>query len=386
MKPSETIGYFQSRQKEMLDTLLKWVEIESPTTQKSSVDQFGEAVAAALADLGMGIDFDLQPVRGNHLIGRWIGKGPRVLLIGHLDTVWEMGTLARIPARAEGDIARGPGVFDMKAGIVIGLHALRLMRDQGLHHTNITWILNSDEEEGSVTSRELIQREARGCAAALVLEPAGPENGIKTKRRGTGQFTIHAHGRAAHAGVEPEKGVNAIEELSRQILDVQSWNRERTGISANVGLINGGTRTNVIPAEAQCVVDVRCDAPEDMEWLREQFRNLKAKHPEARLEVEGDIDRPPMVRSATLPLYEKAVSIGKAFQYEVREYWTGGGSDGNFTAALGVPTLDGLGAEGAGAHADHEHVIIDSLPRRANLLYHLLRNLSQNSPVSTESV
>ena len=380
MKPSETIGYFQSQQKEMLDHLLKWVEIESPTTEKSSVDQFGEAVAAALADLGMGIDFDLQPVRGNHVIGRWIGKGPHVLLIGHLDTVWEMGTLAKIPARAEGDVARGPGIFDMKAGIVIGLYALRLMRDQGLHHTNITWILNSDEEEGSVTSRELIQREARGCAAALVLEPAGPENGIKTKRRGTGQFKIHAHGRAAHAGVEPEKGVNAIEELSRQILDVQSWNRERPGISANVGLINGGTRTNVIPAEAQCVVDVRCDTPEDMEWLREQFRSLKAKHPEARLEVEGDIDRPPMVRSATLPLYEKALSIGQAFQYEVREYWTGGGSDGNFTAAIGVPTLDGLGAEGAGAHADHEHVIIDSLPRRANLLYHLLRNLSQNSP------
>lgn len=375
MKPSETIGYFQSQQKEMLDCLLKWVEIESPTTQKPSVDQFGETVAAALADLGMAIDFDLQPVRGNHLIGRWIGKGPRVLLMGHLDTVWEMGTLARIPARAEGDIARGPGIFDMKAGIVIGLHVLRFMREQGLHHSNITWILNSDEEEGSVTSRDLIQREARGCAAALVLEPAGPENGIKTQRRGTGQYKIRAYGRAAHAGVEPEKGVNAIEELSRQILEVQSWNREKPGISANVGLINGGTRTNVIPAEAECVVDVRCDTPDDMEWLRERFQSLKPKHEQARLEVEGDIDRPPMVRSATLPLYEKAVSIGQAFQYNVREYWTGGGSDGNFTAAIGVPTLDGLGAEGAGAHADHEHVIVSSLPRRANLLYHLLRTL-----------
>lgn len=374
MKPSETFGYFQSQQKDMLQRLLKWVEMESPTTDKASVDLFGEEVAATLGDLGMSIDFDMQPVRGNHLVARWIGKGPRVLLIGHLDTVWELGTLAKMPAQVEGDIARGPGIFDMKAGIVIGLYALQSLRENGLHHSNLTWILNSDEEEGSETSRELIEREARDCVAALVLEPSGPDNGIKTRRRGVGQFEIRAYGRAAHAGVEPEKGVSAIEELSRQVLEVQSWNRERPGISANVGLIRGGTRSNVIPAEAQATVDVRCDSTEDMEWLRQRFRGLQPKHPEARIQVEGDIDRPPLERGITLGLYQQAAAISDSFGYRVREFWTGGGSDGNFTGALGIPTLDGLGAEGAGAHADHEHILVSSLPRRANLLYHLLRS------------
>ena len=375
MKPIETLGYFQSQQAEMLQLLLKWVKLESPTTDKPSVDRFGEEVASTLGNLGMSIDFDMQSSRGNHLVARWIGKGSRILLLGHLDTVWELGTLTRMPARTENDTAYGPGIFDMKGGIVTGLFALQLLREHGLHHSNLTWILNSDEEEGSETSRDLIEREARCCACVFVLEPAGPQNGIKTQRRGVGQYKITAGGRAAHAGVDPEKGVSAIEELSRQIIQIQDWNRQRAGVSINAGVMKGGTRSNVIPAEAQVIVDVRCDSPEDMDWARARFRSLQPKHPEARLIVDGDIDRPPMVRTETsLALYNEAAAISESFGYPAHEFWTGGASDGNFTAALGVPTIDGLGAEGAGAHADHEQVIVSALPKRANLLYHLLRN------------
>jgi glutamate carboxypeptidase len=374
MKPIETFGFFQSLQEQMIGKLQQWCEIESPTTDKPSVDQFGDAVAAELGALGMSVEIDSQPVKGNHLVARWIGKGPKVLLIGHLDTVWELGTLERMPFKREGDLAYGPGIFDMKGGIVIAYYALQLLREHGLHHSNITLLLNSDEEEGSETSRTLIEREARDSLCTLVLEPSGPDNGIKTKRRGVGEYLIRAYGKAAHAGVEPEKGVSAIEELSRQILIIQSWNKERPGISANVDVVHGGTRSNVIPAEAQGFVDVRCDSPEDKSWIEDRFNSLKAIHPEARLVIEGGVNRPPLVRSPqVLELFKEASEIAGSYNYQLNEYWTGGGSDGNYTSALGIPTLDGLGAEGAGAHADHEQIFVSSLPRRANLLYHLIR-------------
>lgn len=374
MKPAETLGYFQSQQEAMISKLQQWVEIESPTIDKPSVDRFSDEVAATLGALGMSVEIDSQPSRGNHLVARWIGKGPKILLIGHLDTVWELGTLKRMPFRREGDKAFGPGIFDMKGGIIVAYFAFQLLREHGLHHSNITFLLNSDEEEGSETSRGLIEREASEASCALILEPGGPENSLKTKRRGVGDYVIRTYGRAAHAGVEPEKGVSAIEELARQILTIQSWNRERSGISANVDVVHGGTRSNVIPAEAYGVVDVRCDSPEDKVWLEERFRSLKPFLADARLEVEGGVNRPPLVRSeAVLALFDEASEIASSFGYPVKEYWTGGGSDGNFTSSLGIPTLDGLGVEGAGAHADHEQIIVSSLPRRANLLYHLIR-------------
>ena len=374
MKPLETLGFFQSLQEQMISKLKQWVEIESPTTDKSSVDQFGDEVAASLGELGMSVEIDSQPSRGNHIVARWIGKGPKILIIGHIDTVWELGTLERMPFRREGEIAYGPGIFDMKGGIVVTYFALQLLREHGLHHSNVTLLLNSDEEEGSETSRGLIEREAQNASCAFVLEPSGPDNGLKTKRRGVGEYLIRTFGRAAHAGVEPEKGVSAIEELCRQILTIQSWNKERSGISANVDVVHGGTRSNVIPAEAQGIVDVRCDSPEDKSWIEERFSSLKAIHPGARLVVEGGVNRPPLVRSPqVLELFKDASEIASSFNYSLKEYWTGGGSDGNFTSALGVPTLDGLGVEGEGAHADHEQIIVSSLPRRANLLYHLIR-------------
>jgi glutamate carboxypeptidase len=337
------------------------------------VDRFGVEISRELSALGMSVEVNTQPVRGNHLIGRWIGNGPKILLIGHSDTVWDVGTLEKMPIQVQGDIARGPGIYDMKAGILIALYALRLLREQEPAGLNITLIINSDEEEASATSRSLIENEARGAGCALVLEPAGPNNSLKTKRRGTGQFRVHVKGRSAHAGVEPEKGIHAIEDLAHQILQIQSWNRLRNGISVNVGIVKGGTRTNVVPAEAEAEVDLRCDTPEDVGWLMKQFELLTPSVAGAQLEVSGSFDRPPMVRSGQiLSLYQTASQIASSFDYPVTEFWTGGASDGNFTAALDIPTLDGLGAEGAGAHALHEHILVSSLPKRANLLYQLI--------------
>jgi glutamate carboxypeptidase len=365
MHPRETAALFQDQQRNMVEDLRSWVEMESPTSDKESVDRF--------EDLGMTVEWKEDSARGNHLVTRWGSKNGQLLLIGHLDTVWELGTLERMPCIIDEDVGVGPGIFDMKSGLVIILYALRLIRELKQDHYPITLLATSDEEVGSETSRQLIETEARSARAAFVLEPSGPKNGIKTKRRGVGHFTITAHGKAAHAGVEPEKGINAIEEISNQILEVQNWNNQRSGISANVGLIRGGTRTNVIPENAEATIDVRCDSMDDMKWIQDQFQTLTAKKEGASLIISGDVNRPPLERnSKVLALFEQAKQIGEYMDYPLSEYWTGGASDGNFTAALGVPTLDGLGAEGGGAHALDEHILTPSLSKRAALLYHLI--------------
>jgi glutamate carboxypeptidase len=373
MHPKETAAHFENQKQQMISNLYEWVQMESPTSDKASVDKFGRLVAAKFEDIGMSIEWKEETDRGSHLIARWGSRHGQLLMIGHLDTVWELGTLQRIPCEIDDEIGRGPGIFDMKAGLLIALYALRLIREQHLDKYPITFLATSDEEEGSASSRDLIEQEARNARAAFILEPGGPNNSLKTKRRGVGRYTVKAHGRAAHAGVEPEKGVNAIEELSHQIIELQSWNHMRSGISVNAGLIKGGTRTNVIPEEAEAIIDVRCDSMEDVKWLAGQFATLTPKNQESRITVEGGVDRPPLERTEkVLKLYEQAKTIGRAMDYSLSEFWTGGGSDGNLTAALGVPTLDGLGAEGGGAHAVTEHILTGSLSKRATLLYHLI--------------
>jgi len=373
MHPKETAAHFEDKKQKMISLLREWVEMESPTSHKVSVDKFGTNVAAKLEDIGMSIEWKQVTDRGNHLIARWGSRHGHLLLIGHLDTVWELGTLQRFPCEIDDEIGRGPGIFDMKAGLLIALYALSLIRQQGLDKYPITLLATSDEEVGSVTSRELIEQEARSARAAFVLEPGGPNNSLKTKRRGVGRYIVTAHGKAAHAGVEPEKGVNAIEELAHQIIELQSWNKLRNGISVNAGLIKGGTRTNVIPEEAEAIIDVRCDAMDDIQWLSNQVASLSPKKEGCQLTVEGGVDRPPLERTdKVLNLYEQAKTIGHTMDYPLSEYWTGGGSDGNLTAALGVPTLDGMGAEGGGAHALSEHILTSSLTKRSALLYHMI--------------
>jgi glutamate carboxypeptidase len=311
------------------------------------------------------------------LIARFDGlTGHPILLLGHTDTVFSSGEAARRPFKLQDFVARGPGVFDMKGGIVLMWSALRALKAAGPLPRPVTVLLTGDEEVGSTTSRELIQREALRAAAALVLEPSLPGGALKTARKGVGRFTIKAIGKPAHAGVDPEKGVNAIEEIAAQILRLQRMSDSAQGITVTVGVVRGGTRPNVVPAEAAAEVDVRVSTNDAAAQVARTILSLRPAVSGARLEVRGGIHRPPMERTAdTVRLFELACAIAKSLGSPLAEGATGGGSDGNFTAALGVPTLDGLGPVGGGAHTEDEFIEIDSLPVRAALVAGLIRHL-----------
>ena len=299
------------------------------------------------------------------------------LVMAHFDTVWPAGTLARMPFRIDGDRVRGPGVYDMKASLILAEFAVRALIE--LRQTPprpLVLLLTSDEEIGSPTSRGLIEETARGAAYVLVPEPPTAAGALKTARKGVGRFRLAVTGRAAHAGVEPEKGVNAIVELARQILNVQGLADPGLGTSVNVGLVTGGTTPNVVPASALAEVDVRVTTAAEARRIETAMAALSAATTGAALCVSGGFNRPPMERTpGVAALFERARVIGAALGMDLREGSTGGASDGNFTAALGVPTLDGLGTNGGGAHADDEHILIDDLSRRAALLAMLLLGL-----------
>lgn len=371
---------------DMLALLRRLVETESPSTDKAAVDRLGKLVAGVARRQGASVRFYPSQTTGNHLRAefRFDSRPSRgqILLLGHLDTVWGLGTLPRMPfrvTRGRGGRAYGPGVFDMKSGIVIGLFALgALQRLQIPIRKNIVMLLNADEEIGSPSSRPFTEREAKRSDVALVLEPAhGPKGALKTARKGTGEFELRVRGLAAHAGLEPEKGVNAILELSRQLLVVETFADKKKGITFNPGIVRGGTRGNVIPDQASATVDVRVLHTRDQAWVERRLHSLRPYNRKARLEITGGFNRPPLERSkAVAALFDRARRLAKPLGIALREVTVGGGSDGNFTAALGVPTLDGLGAVGEGAHAAHENIVIAELPRRAALLAHLIADLS----------
>lgn len=355
---------------EALRLLDKMVSMESPSFDKPLTDKFVQFVSEQFT----GGDVSIIPAEkfGNHLRVIYPGTaGNRILLLGHTDTVWPAGELAKRPFKIEGGRALGPGVFDMKSGIVLMLIALAVLKDRP-----VTVLLTSDEEAGSPSSRELIESEASRCRAVLVLEPSLPGGALKTARKGNGRFTLKAIGRAAHAGIEPQKGVNAIEELSHQILKLQKMTDIPRGTTVTVGLVQGGTRSNVVPAEAAAEVDVRVTSIEEAERVVASIRSLTPQLPEARLEIHGSMNRPPMERTGdTAKLFTLARTLAGQIGIDLKEEATGGASDGNFTAALGIPTLDGLGAVGGGAHAVHEWVEIESLPSRAAIVAGLVREL-----------
>jgi len=373
----------QGQTDDMLALLRRLVETESPSTDKAAVDRLGKLVAGVARKFGERVRFYPSQTTGNHLRAefRFDSRPARgqILLLGHLDTVWSLGTLKRMPFRIKGSRAYGPGVFDMKSGIVIGLFALGALRKLQIPiRKNIMMLLNADEEIGSPSSRPITEREARRSDAALVLEPAhGPRGALKTARKGTGEFELRVRGRAAHAGLEPEKGVNAILELSRQLLVIEKLADKKRGITFNPGIVRGGTRANVIPDQALATIDVRVMRAEDQVRAERGLRALRPYDRRATLAITGGFNRPPFERSkAVAALFDRARRLAKPLGIELREATVGGGSDGNFTAALGVPTLDGLGAVGEGAHAAHENIVIAELPRRAALLAHLIADLA----------
>ena len=365
----------------MARLLGRFVRAESPSFDKAAVDRFGRIVAAEWKRRGAKVSILRQRNRGNHIRAEWPARAGRssgqILVLGHLDTVYEAGTIARMPFRVSQGRAWGPGAFDMKGGLVIALSAVDALAAAGFRpEKRIVFLWTSDEEIGSENSRRIIEREAQRSSAVLVLEPAlGLDGRVKTGRKGVGEFEIVATGRAAHAGLNPQDGVNAIEEIARQIARMARWNQPRRGITVNAGVIEGGTRTNVIADHARVLVDARASRAEDMRALERKFRALRPILAGAKLQVRGGFSRPPMERKTGAALYAHARALGKQMNFTLGEAFVGGGSDGNFTAALGVPTLDGLGAVGEGAHSPGENVVIGKLPERAALLAGLLATI-----------
>jgi glutamate carboxypeptidase len=384
MKP--LLRDLRSREEDMVRLLGKFVRCESPSHSKTAVDRLGRMVAAEWRRRGAQVRVLRQAQRGDHVRAElWLGEGRpagQILILGHLDTVYPLGTLAKMPFRASGGRASGPGSFDMKAGLVMALFAADALRAARLHPFNhprkrLVFLWTSDEEIGSETSRRAIEREARRSDAVLVLEPPlGRDGRLKTARKGVGTAEIIVTGRAAHAGIDPERGVNAVHELALQIARLGRMNDPRRGITVQATVVEGGTVSNVIPDRARAEVDIRYARLADAPRIDRMLRALRPILKGARVEVRGGINRPPLERTAAVrELLRRAQSLMREMGLPLGEASTGGGSDGSFTAALGVPTLDGLGAVGDGAHSPREHLLIRSLPERAALLAGLLLTL-----------
>jgi len=375
------LDWLRPRERAMTRLLGQFVRAESPSFDKAAVDRFGRMVASEWKKRGATVTQLRQRERGDHVRAEWRPRGQRtaaqILVLGHLDTVYEIGTITRMPFRLSRGRAWGPGAFDMKGGLVMALYAMDALAAVGcLPEKPIVFLWTSDEEIGSESSRASIEREAKRSDAVLVLEPAaGLDGRVKTSRKGVGEIELIVTGRAAHAGLNPGDGVNAIEEMAHQIARISRWNQPRRGITVNAGVIEGGTRTNVIPERARALVDLRASRVEDMRAFERKFRALRPILSGAKLEIRGGFNRPPMERNMSAALYAKARALSKEMGLTLGEAFVGGGSDGNFTAALGVPTLDGLGAVGENAHSPRENIVIRALPERAGLLAGLIATL-----------
>jgi glutamate carboxypeptidase len=360
----------------MLEVLEHMVQIESPSFNRDAVNRCADYVAGVAESQDGRVKRHRSKEYGDHLqVDFGPAKGRRLLLLGHLDTVWDIGTLARMTYRIAQGRVWGPGVLDMKCGVTMMLFALRALQATGQVLTRpVTLLLNSDEEVGSETSRPVTEKLAKSAEAVLVLEPGtGLTGKLKTARKGVGDYEIRIHGRASHAGVDFTNGVSATLELARQIPRIAGFTRLERGITVNVGVIGGGTRTNVVAEEAWAKVDIRIARLRDEAWLDRQFHSLRAYDKRTKIEVSGGLNRPPMERKpGIVALFRKAQAIGRELGMALEESMTGGGSDGNFTAALGVPTLDGLGGVGEGAHASNESILLAPLVPRTALLARLL--------------
>ncbi len=378
--PVEQLRYFRKQQPQIVETIKQLVEIESPSDVKQAVDRLGAVLASRFGELGGRVRLHRAEKFGNHLQVDFKPRSSRqqkpVLLLGHMDTVYPIGTISRMKCRVAKGRVWGPGVLDMKSGIALAFHVLEAMLKWGDGKLSrpVTLFLVSDEEVGSKSSRGITEELARKASAVLVLEPAfGLEGAVKTARKGVGEYRLTVHGKAAHSGLDFETGQSAIIELANQIQGISKVVDLEHGITLNVGRVTGGTRVNVVPAQAQAFLDVRVAAASDAAEIDRKLKGLRPSNPQCRLEVSGEIGRPPMERTAGVAaLYAKGKDIAAVLGLELKEAAVGGGSDGNFTAALGVPTLDGLGAVGEGAHAEHESVVISELPARAALLAGLI--------------
>lgn len=378
--PEALLKFCQGEESWLVETIEALAVLESPSTNKAAVDRCGDAIADRFVAIGGHVERLRQRERGDHLRVEFAADpaAPQVMLLGHFDTVWDVGQIERMPVVRAADKLHGPGVFDMKAGIATAMLAMRAMAATGARHPRVVMLWTTDEEIGSATSRGTIEDEARRSNAVLVLEPSLPGGGAKTSRKGCGDFEMVVRGVSAHAGIDPGKGASAVHELGHQIVALQALQDLARGVSVNVGVISGGTRTNVVAGEAHASIDVRVPTMEDAERVEKAVRGLTARTPGTSVGLTGGFGRPPLERTPQVAgLFETARNVARGLGVELQEGGTGGGSDGNFTAALGVPTLDGLGPMGDGAHALHEHVLVSDLAWRAAFVAALVARLGE---------
>ncbi len=376
------LAHVRAQQVDIVSLIRRMVECESPSDDPRAVDRFVDLLSAEVASFASVQTFPGGKF-GKHLLCEFALPGPskkkgEILALGHSDTVWPMGTLAQMPLREAAGRLWGPGVLDMKSGIAFFLFAVRALRDLDIPvRSRVKLLVNSDEEVGSDSSRTLTQETARRAKAVLVLEPGtGLEGKLKTARKGVGDYGITVRGRASHAGVDFSAGVSAIVELARQIERVAGFTNLKRGVTVNPGLISGGSRSNVVAAEARTVVDIRVPRVRDAEALDRKFHALKPIDKRCQLEIHGGLNRPPMERSVGIvQLFRTAQRLARELGVTIEESMTGGGSDGNLTAALGIPTLDGLGGVGEGAHATNESILMNRIADRTALLAKLIAAL-----------
>lgn len=374
--------WLRTRESSIVRLLERMVKIESPSNEKAAVDRMGKLIAAEWKRRRARVTILRNRLQGDHIraeisLSRDKAFG-QILVLGHLDTVYPLGTLRNTPFRISSGRVFGPGTFDMKGGLAIALAAVDALRTLRIAPcSRIVFLWTSDEEIGSGSSRRAIEAEARKSKAVFVLEPAfGKDGRLKTQRKGVGEAEIIVSGRSAHAGIDPESGVNAVHELALQISRLREFNNPRRGITVQANVVNGGTASNVVPERASALVDLRVARVSDVSVLNRKLRALRPILRGAKIEVRGGVNRPPMERTPeSRRLFSLAQNLAREIGFKLGEAATGGGSDGNFTAALGVPTLDGLGAVGEGAHSPRECVVLRALPRRAALLASLLASL-----------
>ena len=377
---STLISYFQTLEPQMIEWLKNLINTDSPSNDKLALDTLARNLGEQLSNDGGTVETIPNNLGGNHLIARFAGHSndlKPILILGHLDTVWDKGEARRRPARLEGGKIFGPGAFDMRGGITLILAMVRYLSHKKSHIKRpFTILFDSDEEVGTPTARTLIESEAKKCAVTLVLEPCITGGALKTSRKGVGTFKITASGLAAHAGIDYHNGVSAIQEVAYQILELYNLNDFDRGTTVNPGVIRGGSRSNVVADRAEIEVDVRVKTISEGKRLVQKINSLQTKLKGTAIKIEGSLNRPPLERTKqVIQLFQRAHQLATELGIELREGSTGGGSDGCFTAAMGISTLDGLGPDGSGAHALDEHVVLESLVPRAALLTHLVLNL-----------
>jgi glutamate carboxypeptidase len=372
------LDFFRDQNDEIVALLEELVIHESPTADKAAVDALGECVVDQLGESGAQVEIFRREEVGDILYASWNGDlpGKPILLLAHLDTVWPVGTIRDMPLWKSGVRLYGPGILDMKAGIALILKVMSLLNlHGGLPRRPIWALFTTDEETGSTHSRDLIEKVAANVGLVLVFEPATQGETVKTSRRGTARYSVHIEGRPAHSGEEPDKGINAIHEAAYQILRIAEWDAPEQGTSVAINVISGGIAPNIIAPQTEFLVDMRFARQDEADRLVGLMNNLKPVQDGVRLAVRGGVRRPPMERNERMiRTYAQCAKLAGQLGLPVGEELTGAGSDANFTAALGIPTLDGLGARGEGMHAENEHVMVTSLPRRAALLASILQN------------